>query len=58
MQHLYFKPGMSRSKCKSSGDRADPTVLFKVLCCEIKIFLIFFVFSLYITCVKSIINLL
>ena len=48
MQRLYFKPGMSRSKCKSSGDRADPTVLFEVLCCEIKIFLIFFCFFLYI----------
>ena len=51
MQRLYFKPRMSRSKRKSSGDTADPTVLFKVLCCEIKIFFIFF--FIYYLCEKS-----
>ena len=40
VQHLYFKPRMSRSKCKSNGDEAGTakksellyhtTVLFKV----------------------------
>ncbi|KAI4548574.1 hypothetical protein MG293_000904 [Ovis ammon polii] len=29
VQYLYFKPRMSRSKCKSSGDIAGTTVLFK-----------------------------
>lgn len=30
VQSVYFKPWMSRSKCKRSGDEADITVLFKV----------------------------
>ena len=31
VQYLYFKPRMSGSKHKSSGDVAGTTVLFKVL---------------------------
>ena len=59
VQCLYFKPRMSRSKRKSSGDVAGTTVLFKVLYCKIKnAFFIFCVCCLCIICVKSIINLL
>ena len=51
MQHLYFKPRMSGSRHKSSGDVAGITVLFKVLHCKIKkmssLFLVFFFFMYY-----------
>ena len=30
LQYLYFKPRMSRSNCKSSGDVAGTAILFKV----------------------------
>ena len=44
VQYLYFKPRMSGSKHKSSGDVAHTTVLFKVLYCKIKnVFFNFFV---------------
>ena len=36
VQYLYFKPRMSGSKRKSSGDVAGTTVLLKVLSCKIK----------------------
>ena len=57
VQYLYFKPRRFGSKCKTSGDVAGTTVLFKVLYCKIKMFC-FFVCILCIICVKSIINLL
>ena len=45
MQCLYFKPRMSGSKCKSSGDVAGTMVLFKVLNYKVKnAFLILCVF--------------
>ena len=31
VQYLYFKPRVSRSQCKSRGEVAGTTVLFKVL---------------------------
>ena len=59
VQYLYFKPGMSGSKHKSSNDVAGTTILFKVLYCKMKnVFFIFCVCFLCIICVKSIINLL
>ena len=60
VQDLYFKPRMSGSKRKSSGDIAATTVLFKVLYCKMikNVFFIFCVCFLRIICVKSIINLL
>ena len=45
--YLYFKPRMSESKCKSSGDVADNTVLFRVLYCKSKNILGVFVFMYY-----------
>ena len=59
-QGLYFKPRMSRSKCKSSGHIEGTTVLLKVLYCKIKTVFFIFVLAcmLCIICVKSIINLL
>ena len=36
VQHLYFKPRMSRCRRKSRGDMAGTTVLFKVRYCKIK----------------------
>ena len=36
LQYLYFKPRMSGRKCKSSGNVAGTTVLFKVLYCTVK----------------------
>ena len=47
LQRLYVKPRMSSSKCKSRGDGAVATVLFKVLYCNIKN-----VFSIYCSCEK------
>lgn len=56
LQRLYVKPRMSSSKCKSRGDGAVATVLFKVLYCNIKNVFSIFYFFLYIVRVKSIIN--
>ena len=42
VQYLYCKPRMSGRKCKSSGEVAGTTVLFKVLYCKIKN--VFFIF--------------
>ena len=55
LQYLYFKPRMSGSKHKSSGNIAGTTVLFKVVYYKIKNAL--FWFFLCIICVKNIINL-
>ena len=58
IQYLYFKPRMSGSKRKSSGDVAGTakkrqllyctTVLFKVLYCMIKNVFFIFVFVFYV----------
>ena len=58
MQYPYFKPKMSRGKCKSSSDVVGTTVLFKILYC--KILNVYFVCLsfFFCICVKSIINLL
>ena len=58
LQYLYFKPRMSRSKCKSSGDVVGITIHFKVCTVRLKIFIFLCVHFLCIICVKSIINLL
>ena len=58
IKSLYFKPRVSGSKPKSSGDVAGTakrhclmyctTVLFKILYCKINIFSLFFVFVFYV----------
>ena len=57
---LYFKPRMSRSKHKSSGDVAGTTYFSRYCAVRLKMFSLFFVFVYFlcIICVKSIINLL
>ena len=61
VQYLCFKPRMSRSKHKSSGDVAGTeyqllncttTVLFKVLYCKIKTFYFLCLFFMYYLCDK------
>ena len=58
IKSLYFKPRVSGSKPKSTGDVAGTakrhclmyctTVLFKILYCKLKIFPLFFVFVFYV----------
>ena len=42
VQHLYFKPRMSGSKCESSDDAVGTAVLLKVM--QYKIKNVFFIF--------------
>ena len=60
VQYLYFKPRMSGSKHKSSGDVAGTTVFSRYHTVRLKMFSLFFVFVCFlcIICVKSIVNLL
>ena len=66
VQYFYFKPRISGSRCKSSGDVAGASkkyqlyrtaVLLKVLTVGLKMFW-FWVYFLCVVCVKIIVNLL
>ena len=56
VEHLYFKPRLSGSKCESSNDVAGTAVLFKVTQYKIKnvffIFLCLFFNVMYYLCEK------
>ena len=48
-QYLYFKPRMSGSKCKSSGDVTGTVLYFSRYCTvRIKMFSLVFVFVFYV----------
>ena len=47
VQHLYFKPGMSRNKHKSSGDVTGTTVLSRYYRLNVFFFLFAFIYYLY-----------
>ena len=57
VRYLCSKPRMFGSKCKSRGDGAGVSGLFKILSCKIRNVFLLCLF-LCIVCVRSVINLL